>query len=121
MKLTTTRGDHMAMGITYVCGGCKHAIIAWDDGNPYYIDKTGAKQYAYHPDHDNLARCIGNNSEHVCLACGKEFMVDSRSPVRKCPKCKSPDIVDVCDLGGRRCPYCRAGVFAADPSSTCIS
>lgn len=111
----------MAMGITYVCGECKRAITAWDDGNPYYIDEAGAKQYAYHPDHENLARCIGNDSPHLCLACGEEFMVDSRAPVEKCPKCGAADIVDVVDLEGRRCPYCKAGVFAVDPGSICIS
>jgi len=111
----------MAMGITYVCGGCKRAITAWDDGNPYYIDETGAKQYAYHPDHINLARCIGNDSPHLCLACGEEFMVDSRAPVEKCPKCGAVDIADTVNLKGRRCPYCKAGVLAADPGSTCIS
>jgi DNA-directed RNA polymerase subunit RPC12/RpoP len=111
----------MAMGTKYVCGSCKRAIMAWDDGNPYYIDEAGAKRYAYHPDHENLDRCIGNDSPHLCLACGEEFMVDSRSSLEECPKCRAADIVDTFDLKGRRCPYCKAGVFGADSGSMCIS
>jgi len=48
----------MAEAVRYVCGKCGHAIEAWSDGNPYYIDDAGTKQYAYHPDHERLARCI---------------------------------------------------------------
>ena len=29
--------------------GCRQAIVAWGDGNPYYIDEAGAKKSAYHP------------------------------------------------------------------------
>ena len=36
----------MAQAIRYVCGGCGHRTEAWSDGNPYYIDETGRKQYA---------------------------------------------------------------------------
>lgn len=111
----------MAMGITYVCGKCKRAIAAWDDGNPYFIDHAGTKQYAYHPDQESLARCIGNDSPHLCLSCGEEFMVDSRAPAEKCPKCGALEIVDTVELEGRRCPSCNAGVFAADPNSMRIS
>lgn len=111
----------MAMGITYICSACKRAITDWEDGNPYYLDPTGAKQYAYHPDHENLARCIGNDSPHLCLACGEEFMVDSRAPVKQCPKCSEVEIVATVGLEGRRCPYCNAGMFAADPGSMRIS
>ena len=68
----------MAEGLRYVCGECAHAVEAWSDGNPYYIDGGGAKLYAYHPDHDSLAQCIGNDDPHLCLSCGREFMVDSR-------------------------------------------
>ena len=34
----------------FVCSGCGRKIDAWSDGNPFYIDETGKKQYAYHPD-----------------------------------------------------------------------
>jgi hypothetical protein len=30
--------------------GCGRKIDAWSDGNPFYIDETGKKQYAYHLD-----------------------------------------------------------------------
>ena len=33
-------------------------IEAWSDGNPYYIDDAGDKQYAYHPDHEKRIRRI---------------------------------------------------------------
>ena len=111
----------MAEGIRYVCGACHRASEAWSDGNPYYIDATGRKQYAHHPDHERLARCIGNDTPHLCLACGEEFNVDSRAETAECPKCTSGDIVDTFQLNGRRCPYCEAGVFTADPDFHRIS
>jgi hypothetical protein len=75
----------MAMALRFVCGNCHRAIEAWDDGNPYYIDEASGKKYAHHPDHEALARCVGNDSPHLCLACGQKFMVDSRSPAANCP------------------------------------
>ena len=39
-------------------------------------------------------------------------MVDSEAPITTCPKCKSSDIVDMMELGGKSCPYCKEGVFA---------
>ena len=111
----------MAEGVTYICGECGHAIEAWSDGNPYYIDKNGDKQYAYHPDHKRLDQCIGNDSPHLCLSCGKEFMVDSRAPISACPEYQANDVVSTFDLDGQRCPYCKVGVFAADPYSQKIS
>jgi hypothetical protein len=95
--------------------------VAWSDGNPYYIDEQGQKQYAYHPDHDRLARCIGNDSPHICLACGEQFKIDSRAPIDRCPKCESMDIVGTYGLDGRRCPFCNAGLFAVDPDGWMIS
>ena len=94
---------------------------AWSDGNPYFLDATGTKQYVYHPDHERLERCIGNGSPHLCLACGGEFMVDSRAPVDACPECGSAEIARTSRLEGRTCPWCKAGVFAADPDFHCIS
>ncbi len=105
----------MAEGVRHVCSACRRAIEAWSDGNPYYIDEAGQKQYAYHPDHERLARCIGNDTPHLCLGCGYEFNVDSRAPAAGCPTCTSGDIVDTFQLSGRRCPYCKEGLFAVDP------
>ena len=111
----------MAEGFTYACGKCGHRVSTWSDGNPYYLDENGAKHYAYHPDHDRLALCIGNDSPHLCLACGAEFKVDSRAPIQACPDCGSGEIVDTYHLKGRRCSSCREGVFEVDPNSRCIS
>jgi protein-arginine kinase activator protein McsA len=111
----------MAECIRYVCDNCGEAIEAWSDGNPYYIDESGKKHYAYHPDHENLARCIGNDSPHLCLACGKQFKVDSRVRRTGCSACDSPEIVDTFHLDGRDCPFCKAGVFADDPDFWCVS
>jgi predicted RNA-binding Zn-ribbon protein involved in translation (DUF1610 family) len=111
----------MAEALRYVCDGCGHAIEAWSDGNPYYIDEAGTKQYAYHPDHERLDRCIGNDSPHLCLACGESLMVDSRVPVTACPKCGERELADVFQLDGKRCPFCKAGVFVIDPDFHCIS
>jgi predicted RNA-binding Zn-ribbon protein involved in translation (DUF1610 family) len=111
----------MAQALRFVCGHCRRAIAAWSDGNPYYIDESGTKRYAYHPDHERLALCIGNDSPHLCLACGAEFEVDSRAPSAECPGCGSSEITDTYRLGGCRCPYCKAGEFAVDPDFHCIS
>ena len=117
----------MAQGVRFVCNSCDHAIEAWDDGNPYYfesvITKTGVtqkKKYAYHPSAER-ERCIGNDSPHLCLACGKDFMVDSEAPITACPKCQSNEITDTMELGGKSCPYCKVGVFSADPGFSVIS
>jgi DNA-directed RNA polymerase subunit RPC12/RpoP len=111
----------MAEGLSFTCDECGHSIDAWSDGNPYYIDKTGVKQYAYHPDHERLARCIGNDSPHLCLKCGHEFMIDSRAPITACPNCDASDIADTYHLAGHQCPYCKVGVFTIDPSFHAIS
>jgi DNA-directed RNA polymerase subunit RPC12/RpoP len=111
----------MAQALRFVCSKCNHAIEAWSDGNPYYIDEAGAKQYAYHPNHEQLARCIGNDSPHHCLGCGAEFMVDSRAPIAACPSCGVSDVVNSYRLSGCRCPYCKQGTFTEDPDFDCVS
>ncbi|MBT3382050.1 MAG: hypothetical protein HN742_26015 [Lentisphaerae bacterium] len=111
----------MAEAVRFVCSECPAEIEAWSDGNPYYIDEAGRKQYAYHPDHERLARCIGNDSPHLCLACGEEFNVDSEAPIGQCPKCTSTDISETWELAGRRCPHCKGGILAVDPDFRCVS
>ncbi len=111
----------MAAGIRFICDHCNHTIESWDDGNPYYFDEHGKKQYAYHPNHDLLDMCIGNDSPTLCLSCGKEFMIDSRSPVTVCPKCSDQHIADTFELGGKRCPYCKKGTFNQDPDYFAVS
>ena len=120
-SLTVLESTRMAEAKRYVCEHCGHTIVAWSDGNPYYIDETGAKQYAYHPDHERLARCTGNDSPHLCLSCTAEFMVDSQAPAAACVECGAHDIADTYQLGGRRCPYCKKGEFRADPDFLCVS
>jgi DNA-directed RNA polymerase subunit RPC12/RpoP len=101
----------MAQGIKNICSHCQASIEAWDDGNPYYIDYDGIKKYAYHPDFERFNRCIGNDSPHICLDCGEQFMVDSRAPITECPKCESAAIVRTFRLEGKECPFCKTGVF----------
>lgn len=111
----------MAEAKQYVCNHCQHSIQAWSDGNPYYLDSSGRKHYAYHPDHERLALCIGNDSPHLCLACGHEPMVDSNHPTATCPKCNASQLVDVYHLDNQPCPYCQQGTFEADSDFCCIS
>ena len=111
----------MAEGIKYVCGKCRHTIEAWSDGNPYYIDDHGGRQYAYHPDHERLARCIGNDVPNLCLSCGHEFVVDSLAPIEACPACRAENIVETFELAGHPCPFCKADTFAPDPNWRAIS
>ena len=98
------------MGIGFICSKCNKEFEAWDEGNPYYFDEHGEKQYAYHPD-ENRDKCIGIDSEYICLQCGNEFMVDSLSPISQCPKCGNSDISDIFELEGKQCPYCKVGKF----------
>src|SRR4028118_779947 len=98
----------MAQGVLHVCNSCATSIQAWSDGNPYYKDENGAKHYAYHPDHEALRRCVGNDSPHLCLHCAEQFMVDSEAPIDQCPKCASKNIADTYHLDDKKCPFCKA-------------
>jgi len=114
----------MAECIRYACSRCRRAVEAWSDGNPYYRDAKSRKRYAYHPDHEALARCTGNDVPHLCLACGAERTVDSaprRRRVVRCRRCASEDLVPTMELAGRTCPWCRGGTFEADPHLVAIS
>ena len=110
----------MAVCYTFICDSCGHQQGAWSDGNPYFIDESGAKQYAYHPNHYLLAKCIGNDVPHLCLGCGESFNVDTREPVKACPKCDAADICDSNSLEGKQCPQCKSGLFGSG-IQTCIS
>ena len=110
----------MSMARRFACDACKKSLTVWEDGNPYYIE-GGRKHYAYHPDHENLTRCIGNDTPHLCLDCGRRFNVDSNAPVSSCPKCGSPDIAAAWTLDGRRCPKCKRGTFRVDPEYFAVS
>ncbi len=111
----------MAEVINHVCNRCSASIEAWSDGNPYYLDENGTKEYAYHPDHEQLEKCIGNDSPHLCLGCGAEFMVDYEAPSDQCPKCHSQEIADTFELDGRKCPFCKAGTFVRDSDFFVVS
>ncbi len=111
----------MAECIRFVCSGCGQSIDAWSDGNPFYIDETGNKKYAYHPNHDELEKCIANDVPHFCLECGTESKIDSRLDSKVCPKCGSKKVVDTFRLEGVKCPKCKKGNFARDDKFHCIS
>lgn len=104
----------MAQCIRFVCSGCGNSIEAWSDGNPFYIDRNGKKKYAYHPDHDELNKCIANDEPHLCLECGTESKIDSRLDAKVCPECHSTDVVDTYNLSGVKCPKCKSALFAKD-------
>ena len=97
------------------------SISSWDDDNPYYFDEQGVKHYACHPDHENLSRCVGNDSPHLCLGCGACFLMDSKVKRNKCPECKSPKVKSQFTLEGCVCPYFKEGEFVADPNNFAIS
>lgn len=105
----------------FVCSHCAQTIESWSDGNPYYRDASGAKHYAYHPDHEALARCIGNDTPHLCLQCGHRFQVDSRAPLSTCPACAAATITPTAALEGSPCPFCKAGTFQLDRDFWCMS
>ena len=111
----------MAEALLFVCSACDYKIEVWSDGNPYYIDDNGNKQYVHHPD-ERLALCIGVESPHICLACGERFIVDSEEPLTECPKCGSDNFVNTFyQLKGQRCPFCKEGIFHVDPKFRILS
>ena len=111
----------MAECSRFICNNCGKAVESWSDGNPYFIDEDRQKQHVYHPDHDALARCVGNDVPFFCLACGEEFEMDSRCPDACCPRCKSADTTETSDLDKKPCPVCRKGIFSIDPGFFAIS
>lgn len=111
----------MAEQRRFECPECGESITAWSDGNPYYLDANGDKVYAYHPNHDELERCIGNDSPHICLACAATFTVDSRDPRSECPSCGGTSFVPVFQLEGEMCPWCHEGTIVKDPRIQAIS
>ncbi len=111
----------MAEAVRFVCGSCRRAVTAWSDGNPYYFDAAGTKHYAYHPDHEALARCVGNDSPHLCLACGEEFLLDSERPAAACPACGAAGAAETYELGGQPGPFCKRGTFGQDEDFFCVS
>lgn len=111
----------MAECIRFVCSGCGLSIEAWSDGNPFYLDETGNKKYAYHPNHEELAKCIANDVPHFCMECGVESKIDSRIDSKGCPECCSEKVVETFCLGGVKCPKCKGGQFARDEKFHCIS
>lgn len=110
----------MAVCLFFNCNKCGKSLSSWDDGKPYYFDEQGVKRYAYHPDHENLARCVGNDSPYLCLGCGASFLMDSKDKRNKCPECKSPKVQSQSKLEGCVCPYCKEGVFEVDPDKFAI-
>ena len=120
-SLRQRRRFQVAQSRFLVCCGCGFEIEAWSDGNPYYRDHRGRKRYAYHPDHERLARCIGNDEPHLCLQCGAQIKVDSLKPVSQCRKCKAGPLIALRDLEGRPCPHCSAGKYVLDSERGAIS
>jgi hypothetical protein len=75
------------------------------------------------PDYDGLNERIGNIANMLCLDCGREFKRDLEREKAVCSsrKCKSANIVDVCELDEKPCPKCRQGVFKVDPDQWIVS
>ena len=97
----------MAERVRWVCSSCRTSVEAWSDGNPYVVE-DGRKRYVYHPNHEALARAVGNDVPVLCLACGAESVRDSQAPEAGCPACGSSHLQDAFDL--RRAPLPRVRV-----------
>ena len=115
----------MAQSTIFECDSCDNLVVAWDDGDPYYIDwnrslqgepRSRCKVYAHHP--EIPAQPIeGVDAPHLCLDCTHQFRVDSERPRATCTKCRSGSISDTCRLEGRTCPKCRIGSFEGRPGA----
>lgn len=110
----------MAACLRYVCDGCATAVEAWDDGNPYVLERTGQKRYVYHPDPER-EHCTGNDTPHLCGSCGHEFNSDSNGPSERCPACASTTIVETYHLAYTLCPFCKQGHFRPDTGWYAVS
>ena len=116
----------MAQSSTFICE-CGFKTGAWDEGNPYIRDpqepgqtRLNRKRHVYHPNPEREF-AIGNDRPHICLSCFHEFNVDDMEvdvdgmkPRTKCTKCKSEDIIDIRELGGRICPKCKVHALRVD-------
>lgn len=103
----------MAAGKVLTCSACDRQVEAWDEGDPYFLDAQGEKQYAYHPD-PQRALCTGLDVPSLCLHCGAETTIDAADVPAPCPQCGQREVVDLWELDGRTCPWCKTGTFAAD-------
>ena len=110
----------MAMFNFFVCDFCNHEIEVWDEGDPYYFDRYGKKQYAPHP-HPMFEMIKGFDSLYLCLECGEEVTVDSEEPTSVCSACHAETLVQASQLCGKPCPACKRGHFRLDPSRYAIS
>ena len=103
------------------CTCCSFTAEAWSDGNPYFIDEKGEKQYRFHPDHEGLARCSGNDASFICLECAHEFLMNSLSQVILCPACQSDSTFDSYNLDKEPCPSCKKGLLELDINFDAVS
>ena len=110
----------MAQGYDLRCSNCEKTIEAWDEGHPFYLDMSGKRVYAYHPDPERDF-CTGVESDCMCLDCGNEMRQDVDALLKPCAKCRGLNIVDVTDLAGKSCPTCKRGVFRVVEGSDRIS
>ena len=123
----------MASQTIFTCVKCGFSVEAWDDGNPYIEAPDGQRFHFYHPSadgqiekivsgilghaatqveiHEMLQNQAGNESDYLCLDCGKMSMHDPKKDKRSCANCGSKKLADVNRLGGRPCPSCKEGQF----------
>ena len=137
----------MAEGRVYACTHCDKRIEAWDEGNPWtwlhlipiefrseFMPEQASEECSddpvkidcYHPRPSGIP-IVGNDVEHLCLACGHEFLFDIAAqdsddePPPPCPACKSSKTTDCWLLEGKSCPFCGSGHLKADPDTFMVS
>ena len=123
----------MAQQTIFTCGVCGFSVGAWDDGNPYIEAPDGKRFHFYHPCEDGqiekivsgiigrdathdeiqdkLQNHAGNESDYLCLDCGKISTHDRRRDKHACAACGSKKLADVNNLIGKTCPSCHKGKF----------
>jgi hypothetical protein len=108
------------LGVRFICTNCTNDVEAWEGGVPYYFDRQGMKKYAYHTD-PNVERCVGRDTQRLCMACGAKAMVDSGTRLTHCFTCNSDKIASLLGISGRMCPYCKIGSLTEDYDFHCVS
>ena len=126
--------------IQFVCDECDFTLKTWSGGIYYVLDNEGKRIKLPHPGEGyKLAQVLGLDEEKIhgfpylpikekeivellevrvgylsdtiCIDCGYVWMLDWDKDELICPKCDSPNIKMVMEMGGQECPICGKGHF----------
>nr|MDO8114645.1 hypothetical protein [Candidatus Sigynarchaeota archaeon] len=122
----------MPMIMNYKCSNCDFELPSGWGGYTYVVDAKGKRIVCPHPvelsiiekvlgpdvSREERQRKTGFNSHCICMKCLKQFdadfnIMESGEPKdpRRCPKCKSVNVLTENELVGKTCPKCKKGTI----------